>query len=270
MEEKKKGKGLKIVLVIFIILFLLTAGALGYGYTKYQKLKNDNNNLNTKYENANKDYDNLKNENTKINDDLKKEQEKGKTENVNYHNYLESDGFNIYAMNQHGIVVAYKGNMYKIIGDIDNYMVSKSMIKKAHKKKNGVKYAYVKATNEDDDDYYEWKACKSMEYIGCTRIMDINVKENEVNRVISQGYPGATGFTTYTVIVKKDGTVYGNINEGTKNKTEKIDLKYDNVDDIEITCKKRGDAWCDVILYKMTLKDGKVVEQTRDTGISRR
>ena len=263
MEEKKKGKGLKIVLAIFIILFLLAAGALGYGYTKYKELKNDNTNLNTKYENVNKDLEKTKSDLDNSNKELKESE--SKSNNKEAHNYVGYQNINLYAIGYLGSILSYKGNMYlvntsNVFSDGSATTVfSETMIKKALK---GGKYGFNYKIEKDDDgqSYTEldWKSCSKKNE--CNNfIMDLGVKESEVNRAVIGHYPGASDASEYHLIVKKDGTVW-------RTGSEKIDLEHNNVDNVEVTCKAAAyeGMGCKKFLFKLTLKDGTTVEEIKD------
>lgn len=60
VENKKKGTGLKVLVVILILLLIGAFGFMYYGYTKYMELKDDNTNLNSKYEDLQKDFEKSK------------------------------------------------------------------------------------------------------------------------------------------------------------------------------------------------------------------
>ena len=252
-QEKKKGKkGLVATIIILIVFFLGSLGALYYGYTKYNSLKEDNSKLNTDYEELNK----------KLND-AKQEAEKDTNKTEEYDNYVSGHDFNIYATGYSVSVIAYKGKMYYVTTDDvsseggSTIVLSEDIIKiglKAGKK--GFKYE-AETIEEDGTSHTElsWKVCNKNDY--CSNyVTDLGINEEEVNRVVIQGAPGATDAKQYTMIVKKDGSVYGFGDI----KPEKINLKHKNVDNISVSCDEKGEH-CKKLIYKITLKDGTVVKE---------
>ena len=274
-ENKKKGKGVKVFLVIFIILFVLAALALGYGYTKYKDLQNEKTNLNTKYESVNKELDKTKSDLDTANENLKESDNKGNIENQNYISYRDNRNISLYAIGYSSSIIAYKGKMYYIHTEgifsdgSATTIFSETMIKKALKGgKNGFTYK-VDTIHEDEESYTElnWKACSKKD--SCLNyIYDFSMNESDVNRAVIVHRPGNTDASEYPMIVKKDGTVYGLMYEGSKFEVEKVKLEHNNVDNINITCetnKKQGFG-CTSVTYELTLKDGSVVKEIKKTN----
>ena len=269
MEDKKKrSKGTKVALVIFVVLFVLALGALGYGYLKYDNVNNNYDELDEKYSELNSKYEesnsNLEKTNKQLDETNKNLESSKKKSEVSTENYITYDkNTNIYAANFYGIVLSYKGDMYHIVGTGSNgTLITDNMMKVAIKA--GEKGFYCKADNDGD---YECKACgRSEEGDGiCTKAVKLGIKESDVNRVRLQESPGNTSMSSYALIVKKNGLVFGS-NIGDGNHFEKIKLKNTNVDDIKIVCvpNKQLGFGCTKLIYKLTLKDGSKVEETKN------
>ena len=214
MEEKKKGKGLKIVLAIFIILFLLTAGALGYGYTKYQKLKNDNNNLNTKYENANKDLD-------KANSDLNSTKDKLSVSDKNYITISDSgDGkakYNLYELKEGFSVIGFEGELYTIQSFTGHeFNCISDLVYENNAKFNSDNIYKCETYDEEDSD---------------SQIYKTSIKEKDVYKVVHAHYPFATDPSYVMFFILKDGSVktQGIADFGSKNLKKLNENKIKNI-----------------------------------------
>lgn len=234
MEVKKSSK-VKTITIVILIILLLALGA----YLTYDKLvldKNIKNNLEETKDNLKIEQRKNNENNTKISELEKNVQKTSSTEEKNYfvvNHYGKAEDIHVYSMSYApDLIYAYKGEMYVAFegeGDGDEF-TSRNII------------TSLNPTKSNKDDY--------------TKIKKLNIKESEVNKVLTFDNLGTTDAQYKTYIIYKNGKVRDYYDEG--NTFEHYDnvFKDYKVSDLRVSCKKHGDIGCKTIDYKLTLQDG--------------
>ena len=235
MEQKKSSKGLKVLVVVLVLILLGAFGFIYYGYDKYNDLKLDNKNLNSKYDNVNKKLDE---ENSKKdrNNNLDK---KYILHNPNgKHDQLE---YNIYAISDSAQVLAYNGEIY-LVTNYEDTIVNEwvdNCLSEAKFKDN----KYTCKIGEGDE---------SSEYL----IEKTGIKETEIYAASVTNNLSAAEPTIYNFIIYNDGKTM-------TYKNGKIDevFKSYKVKNVQVYCAEKLETNCKWG-YKLLLTDGTTKELT--------
>ena len=241
MEEKKNKSTGKTVTIIILIILLLGLG----GYLTYDKLvldKNAKNNLEQTQDNLEIEKRKNKENTTKIN---KLEKDSKEQSNVEEKNYLVTnfhtiaEDIHIYSIGYDNVIYAYKGEMYASF-DVHDPKDSTGNAK-LHDKLD-----IITATNPA-------KTSKSNNYY---EVKKLNIKESEVNKVLTFDDLRTTDAQYNVYIIYKNGKVRGYYSGlGDLDQYSEIFKNY-KVNDLRVSCKKRGIAGCATVNYKLTLQDG--------------
>lgn len=231
MEEKKnKSTGKTITIVILIILLL----GLG-GYLTYDKLvidKNTKNTLEQTKDNLEIEQRKNKENTTKINKLEKDSKEQSNIEEKNY-SVVNFNGtakdIHVYSMGYEDMIYAYKGEMYAAF---ESETEDQSyVIRNIFTSENPTK------TNKEDN----------------IKVKKLNIKESEVDKVLSFNDFTTTDAQYNVYIIYKNGKVHI-----LHNASEDSGYAFKNykVNDLRVSCKKRGEFGCETVNYKLTLQDG--------------
>ena len=231
MEVKKSSKGKTITIVILIILLL----ALG-AYLTYDKLvldKSIKNNLEETKDNLKIEQRKNNENNTKISELEKNVKKTSSIEEKNYfvvNYYGSSEDIHVYSMSYGpNLIYAYKGEMYVAFedeSDSDEF-TSQNIITSEN------------PTKSNKEEY--------------TKIEKLNIKENEVSKVLSINDFGTRDASYIAYVIYKNGKVL-TLQNGSED--PKYAFKDYKVSDLRVSCKKYGDIGCKTMNYKLTLQDG--------------
>ena len=238
MEEKKNKSTGKTVTIIILIILLLGLG----GYLTYDKLvldKNAKNNLEQTQDNLEIEKRKNKENTTKIN---KLEKDSKEQSNVEEKNYLVTnfhtiaEDIHIYSIGYDNVIYAYKGEMYASF-DVHDPKDSTGNAK-LHDKLD-----IITATNPA-------KTSKSNNYY---EVKKLNIKESEVNKVLSFNDFTTTDAQYDVYIIYKNGKVHI-LHDASEDSG--YAFKNYKVNDLRVSCKKRGEFGCETVNYKLTLQNG--------------
>ncbi len=223
MEETKNKKGKTIAIVILIILLV----ALG-AYTTYDKLvldKNTKNDLEETKDNLEIANREKKEANEKIKD-LQKEQLENASENTQNLNSI-----NIYSTGNNHAEYAYNGEIYLV--------------------------SFEELDNKDDqcDISNIISADDKTKSTDCYKIQKLNIKEKNINKIITTNNFYTSDAQEFIYIIFKDGTVKRYYYAGDTDIEGKQVLKDYKVKDLKVSC-KGGWENCKSLTYKLTLLDG--------------
>ena len=231
MEEKKnKSTGKTITIVILIILLL----GLG-GYLTYDKLvldKNTKNTLEQAKDNLEIEQRKNKENTTKINKLEKDSKEQSNVEEKNY-SVVNFNGtakdIHVYSMGYEDMIYAYKGEMYaafELETEDQSYV-----IRNIFTSENPTK------TNKEDN----------------IKVKKLNIKESEVNKVLTFDDLRTTDAQYNVYIIYKNGKVHI-LHDASEDSG--YAFKNYKVNDLRVSCKKRGEFGCETVNYKLTLQNG--------------
>ena len=231
MEEKKNKTTGKTVTIIILIILLLGLG----GYLTYDKLVIDKNTKNTLEQTKdNLEIEQIKNKEntTKINKLEKDSKEQSNVEEKNY-SVVNFNGtakdIHVYSMGYEDMIYAYKGEMYAAF---ESETEDQSyVIRNIFTSENPTK------TNKEDN----------------IKVQKLNIKESEVNKVLSFNDFTTTDAQYDVSIIYKNGKVHI-LHDGSEDSG--YAFKDYKVNDLRVSCKKRGIAGCATVNYKLTLQDG--------------
>ncbi len=231
MEEKKNKTTGKTVTIIILIILLLGLG----GYLTYDKLvidKNTKNTLEQTKDNLEIEQRKNKENTTKINKLEKDSKEQSNVEEKNY-SVVNFNGtakdIHVYSMGYEDMIYAYKGEMYAAF---ESETEDQSyVIRNIFTSENPTK------TNKEDN----------------IKVQKLNIKESEVNKVLSFNDFTTTDAQYDVYIIYKNGKVHI-LHDGSEDSG--YAFKDYKVNDLRVSCKKRGIAGCATVNYKLTLQDG--------------
>ena len=231
MEEKKNKTTGKTVTIIILIILLLGLG----GYLTYDKLvidKNTKNTLEQTKDNLEIEQRKNKENTTKINKLEKDSKEQSNIEEKNY-SVVNFNGtakdIHVYSMGYEDMIYAYKGEMYAAF---ESETEDQSyVIRNIFTSENPTK------TNKEDN----------------IKVKKLNIKESEVDKVLSFNDFTTTDAQYNVYIIYKNGKVHI-----LHNASEDSGYAFKNykVNDLRVSCKKRGEFGCETVNYKLTLQDG--------------
>ena len=231
MEEKKNKSTGKTITIIILIILLLGLG----GYLTYDKLvidKNTKNTLEQTKDNLEIEQRKNKENTTKINKLEKDSKEQSNIEEKNY-SVVNFNGtakdIHVYSMGYEDMIYAYKGEMYaafELETEDQSYV-----IRNIFTSENPTK------TNKEDN----------------IKVKKLNIKESEVDKVLSFNDFTTTDAQYNVYIIYKNGKVHI-----LHNASEDSGYAFKNykVNDLRVSCKKRGEFGCETVNYKLTLQDG--------------
>lgn len=231
MEEKKNKSTGKTITIIILIILLLGLG----GYLTYDKLvidKNTKNTLEQTKDNLEIEQRKNKENTTKIN---KLEKDSKKHSNIEEKNYSvvnfngTAKDIHVYSMGYEDMIYAYKGEMYAAF---ESETEDQSyVIRNIFTSENPTK------TNKEDN----------------IKVKKLNIKESEVDKVLSFNDFTTTDAQYNVYIIYKNGKVHI-----LHNASEDSGYAFKNykVNDLRVSCKKRGEFGCETVNYKLTLQDG--------------
>ena len=234
MEEKKNKTTGKTVTIIILIVLLLGLG----GYLTYDKLVLDKNTQNTLEQTKdNLEIEQRKNKEnaTKINKLEKDSKEQSNVEEKNY-SVVNFNGtakdIHVYSMGYEDMIYAYKGEMYAAF---ESETEDQSyVIRNIFTSENPTK------TNKEDN----------------IKVKKLNIKESEVNKVLTFDDLRTTDAQYKVYVIYKNGKVRGYYS-GLRDLDQYSEVfKNYKVNDLRVSCKKRGIAGCATVNYKLTLQDG--------------
>ena len=231
MEEKKNKSTGKTITIIILIILLLGLG----GYLTYDKLvidKNTKNTLEQTKDNLEIEQRKNKENTTKINKLEKDSKEQSNIEEKNY-SVVNFNGtakdIRVYSMGYEDMIYAYKGEMYAAFeSETENQSY---VIRNIFTSENPTK------TNKEDN----------------IKVKKLNIKESEVDKVLSFNDFTTTDAQYNVYIIYKNGKVHI-----LHNASEDSGYAFKNykVNDLRVSCKKRGEFGCETVNYKLTLQDG--------------
>ena len=231
MEEKKNKSTGKTITIIILIILLLGLG----GYLTYDKLvidKNTKNTLEQTKDNLEIEQRKNKENTTKINKLEKDSKEQSNIEEKNY-SVVNFNGtakdIHVYSMGYEDMIYAYKGEMYAAF---ESETEDQSyVIRNIFTSENPTK------TNKEDN----------------IKVKKLNIKESEVDKVLSFNDFTTTDAQYNVYIIYKNGKV-----RILHNASEDSGYAFKNykVNDLRVSCKKRGEFGCETVNYKLTLQDG--------------
>ncbi len=231
MEEKKNKSTGKTITIIILIILLLGLG----GYLTYDKLvidKNTKNTLEQTKDNLEIEQRKNKENTTKINKLEKDSKEQSNIEEKNY-SVVNFNGtakdIHVYSMGYEDMIYAYKGEMYAAFeSETENQSY---VIRNIFTSENPTK------TNKEDN----------------IKVKKLNIKESEVDKVLSFNDFTTTDAQYNVYIIYKNGKVHI-----LHNASEDSGYAFKNykVNDLRVSCKKRGEFGCETVNYKLTLQDG--------------
>ena len=231
MEEKKNKSTGKTVTIIILIILLLGLG----GYLTYDKLildKNTKNTLEQTKDNLEIEQRKNKENTTKINKLEKDSKEQSNVEEKNY-SVVNFNGtakdIHVYSMGYEDMIYAYKGEMYaafELETEDQSYV-----IRNIFTSENPTK------TNKEDN----------------IKVQKLNIKENEVNKVLSFNDFTTTDAQYDVYIIYKNGKVHI-LHDASEDSG--YAFKNYKVNDLRVSCKKRGEFGCKTVNYKLTLQNG--------------
>ena len=231
MEEKKNKSTGKTVTIIILIILLLGLG----GYLTYDKLildKNTKNTLEQTKDNLEIEQRKNKENTTKINKLEKDSKEQSNIEEKNY-SVVNFNGtakdIHVYSMGYEDMIYAYKGEMYaafELETEDQSYV-----IRNIFTSENPTK------TNKEDN----------------IKVQKLNIKENEVNKVLSFNDFTTTDAQYDVYIIYKNGKVHI-LHDASEDSG--YAFKNYKVNDLRVSCKKRGEFGCKTVNYKLTLQNG--------------
>lgn len=223
MEETKNKKGKTIAIVILIVLLV----ALG-AYTTYDKLvldKNAKNDLEETRDNLEIANREKKEANEKI-----KALEKDQLENTS-ESTQNSNSVNLYSYGYNHAEYGYNGEIY---------LVSFEEL-------------------DDDDDQCDIEnlisADDKTKSTDCYKVKKMNIKEKNINKIITTNNFYTSDAQEFIYIIFKDGTVKRYNYAGDTDIEGKQVLKDYKVKDLKVSC-KGGWENCRSLTYKLTLLDG--------------
>ena len=231
MEEKKNKSTGKTVTIIILIVLLLGLG----GYLTYDKLVLDKNTQNTLEQTKdNLEIEQRKNKEnaTKINKLEKDSKEQSNVEEKNY-SVVNFNGtakdIHVYSMGYEDMIYAYKGEMYAAF---ESETEDQSyVIRNIFTSENPTK------TNKEDN----------------IKVKKLNIKESEVNKVLSFNDFTTTDAQYDVYIIYKNGKVHI-LHDASEDSG--YAFKNYKVNDLRVSCKKRGEFGCETVNYKLTLQNG--------------
>lgn len=231
MEEKKNKSTGKTVTIIILIILLLGLG----GYLTYDKLVIDKNTKNTLEQTKdNLEIEQRKNKEnaTKINKLEKDSKEQSNVEEKNY-SVVNFNGtakdIHVYSMGYEDMIYAYKGEMYAAF---ESETEDQSyVIRNIFTSENPTK------TNKEDN----------------IKVKKLNIKESEVNKVLSFNDFTTTDAQYDVYIIYKNGKVHI-LHDASEDSG--YAFKNYKVNDLRVSCKKRGEFGCETVNYKLTLQNG--------------
>ena len=231
MEEKKNKSTGKTVTIIILIVLLLGLG----GYLTYDKLVLDKNTQNTLEQTKdNLEIEQRKNKEnaTKINKLEKDSKEQSNVEEKNY-SVVNFNGtakdIHVYSMGYEDMIYAYKGEMYAAF---ESETEDQSyVIRNIFTSENPTK------TNKEDN----------------IKVKKLNIKESEVNKVLSFNDLRTTDAQYDVYIIYKNGKVHI-LHDASEDSG--YAFKNYKVNDLRVSCKKRGEFGCETVNYKLTLQNG--------------
>ena len=231
MEEKKNKTTGKTVTIIILIILLLGLG----GYLTYDKLVLDKNTQNTLEQTKdNLEIEQRKNKEnaTKINKLEKDSKEQSNVEEKNY-SVVNFNGtakdIHVYSMGYEDMIYAYKGEMYAAF---ESETEDQSyVIRNIFTSENPTK------TNKEDN----------------IKVKKLNIKESEVNKVLSFNDFTTTDAQYDVYIIYKNGKVHI-LHDASEDSG--YAFKNYKVNDLRVSCKKRGEFGCETVNYKLTLQNG--------------
>ena len=232
MEEKKNKNTGKTITIIILIILLLGLG----GYLTYDKLvldKNTKNNLEQTQDNLEIEQRKNKENTTKINKLEKDSKEQSNVEEKNYFvaNYEgHSDDIHVYSISyMSDMIYAYKGEMYIAFDGYanDGDYTSRNIFTSENPTK----------TNKEDN----------------IKVQKLNIKESKVNKVLLFNDFTTTDAQYNVYIIYKNGKVHI-LHNGSEDSG--YAFKNYKVNDLRVSCKKRGEFGCETVNYKLTLQDG--------------
>ena len=231
MEEKKNKSTGKTVTIIILIILLLGLG----GYLTYDKLvidKNTKNTLEQTKDNLEIEQRKNKENTTKINKLEKDSKEQSNIEEKNYsvvnYNGAAKD-IHVYSMGYEDMIYAYKGEMYAAF---ESETEDQSyVIRNIFTSENPTK------TNKEDN----------------IKVKKLNIKESEVNKVLSFNDFTTTDAQYDVYIIYKNGKVHI-LHDASEDSG--YAFKNYKVNDLRVSCKKRGEFGCETVNYKLTLQNG--------------
>ena len=231
MEEKKNKSTGKTVTIIILIILLLGLG----GYLTYDKLvldKNTKNTLEQTKDNLEIEQRKNKENTTKINKLEKDSKEQSNVEEKNY-SVVNFNGtakdIHVYSMGYEDMIYAYKGEMYaafELETEDQSYV-----IRNIFTSENPTK------TNKEDN----------------IKVKKLNIKESEVNKVLSFNDFTTTDAQYDVYIIYKNGKVHI-LHDASEDSG--YAFKDYKVNDLRVSCKKRGEFGCKTVNYKLTLQNG--------------
>ena len=231
MEEKKNKSTGKTITIIILIILLLGLG----GFLTYDKLvidKNTKNTLEQTKDNLEIEQRKNKENTTKINKLEKDSKEQSNIEEKNY-SVVNFNGtakdIHVYSMGYEDMIYAYKGEMYAAFeSETENQSY---VIRNIFTSENPTK------TNKEDN----------------IKVKKLNIKESEVDKVLSFNDFTTTDAQYNVYIIYKNGKVHI-----LHNASEDSGYAFKNykVNDLRVSCKKRGEFGCETVNYKLTLQDG--------------
>lgn len=231
MEVKKNKSTGKTITIIILIILLLGLG----GYLTYDKLvidKNTKNTLEQTKDNLEIEQRKNKENTTKINKLEKDSKEQSNIEEKNY-SVVNFNGtakdIHVYSMGYEDMIYAYKGEMYAAF---ESETEDQSyVIRNIFTSENPTK------TNKEDN----------------IKVKKLNIKESEVDKVLSFNDFTTTDAQYNVYIIYKNGKVHI-----LHNASEDSGYAFKNykVNDLRVSCKKRGEFGCETVNYKLTLQDG--------------
>ena len=231
MEEKKNKSTGKTVTIIILIILLLGLG----GYLTYDKLildKNTKNTLEQTKDNLEIEQRKNKENTTKINKLEKDSKEQSNVEEKNY-SVVNFNGtakdIHVYSMGYEDMIYAYKGEMYaafELETEDQSYV-----IRNIFTSENPTK------TNKEDN----------------IKVKKLNIKESEVNKVLSFNDFTTTDAQYDVYIIYKNGKVHI-LHDASEDSG--YAFKNYKVNDLRVSCKKRGEFGCKTVNYKLTLQNG--------------